>query len=166
MFCHWNPLACGTARGLCHTGSKMHLLFFWVLNRICSLLFHYTWIKHRKSYLQLSAISTHSAGRGFSLSCSSLNRVCVCVSWLLSSWVPVPGVTVGLAPCSSVRPGTSWAVPVLRCLAAIDKNRLWMTPSLLKGGKKPLLVPWKAFWLEHTFAYLFRGFDCHGAWQL
>lgn len=79
MFCHWNPLACGTARGLCHTGSKMHFLFFWVLNRICSLLFHYTWIKHRKSYLQLSAISTHSAGRGFSLSCSSLNRVCVCL---------------------------------------------------------------------------------------
>lgn len=34
------------------------------------------------------------------------------------------------------------------------------------NGEKTLLVPWNAVWLEHTFAYLFRHFDCHRAWQL
>lgn len=165
MFCHWNPLACGTARGLCHTDSKMHLLFFWVLNRIAHCCFIIHELNTEKVIYSYQPFLHTVLGGVFPWAAAAW-IVCVCVSWLLSSWVPVPGVTVGLAPCSSVRPGTSWAVPVLRCLAAIDKNRLWMTPSLLKGGKKPLLVPWKAFWLEHTFAYLFRGFDCHGAWQL
>lgn len=63
-------------------------LFFWVLNRICSLLFHYTWIKHGKSYLQLSGISTHNAERGFSMSCE-LEQLesCVCV-WVTGCVFP------------------------------------------------------------------------------
>lgn len=171
MFCHRNPLACGTARGLCHAGSKMHLLeqpLLWVLSCICSLLFHYTWIKHRESYLQLSGIATHSAERDFSWSCE-LEQLewCVCECFLAALSLQCPWChPVGLAPCRSVRLAPSWAVPVLCCLTAIDKNRLRVILSYCWKGGEALWVPWKAFWLEHTFAYLLRHFDCHGAWQL